>query len=121
MIDPKLLRSDIAAVAANLKKRGYDLDVEKYQGLEEQRKALQVKTEQLQNERNTRSKAIGQAKAKGEDIQPLIEAVGSLGEQLDQARHELVEVQHALETMHLEMPNVLHGAVPEGNSEEDNQ
>lgn len=121
MIDPKLLRSDIAAVAANLKKRGYDLDVEKYQGLEEQRKALQVKTEQLQNERNTRSKAIGQAKAKGEDIQPLIEAVGSLGEQLDQARHELVEVQHALETMHLEMPNVLHDAVPEGNSEEDNQ
>ena len=71
MIDPKLLRSDIAAVAANLKKRGYDLDVEKYQGLEEQRKALQVTTEQLQNERNTRSKAIGQAKAKGEDIQPL--------------------------------------------------
>lgn len=120
MIDPKLLRSDIDSVAENLSKRGYVLDTENYKTLEEQRKSLQVKTEQLQSERNSQSKLIGQAKAKGEDIQPLIEAVGSLGQQLDQAREELIKVQAALESLHLEMPNLLHNSVPVGHSEDDN-
>ncbi len=120
MIDPKLLRADIDAVAANLKQRGYVLDTDNYKALEQQRKSLQVRTEQLQSERNSQSKLIGQAKAKGEDIQPLIEAVGNLGQQLDQAREELANVQVALESIHLEMPNLLHDSVPVGNSEDDN-
>jgi seryl-tRNA synthetase len=120
MLDPKLLRTDIDTVAANLKQRGFELDVAHYASLEEQRKALQVKTEQLQNDRNSRSKAIGQAKAKGEDIQPLIEAVGSLGAQLDEAREQLASVQIELNDIHMGMPNLIADSVPEGHSEEDN-
>lgn len=121
MIDPKLLRTELETVAANLKQRGFELDTAHYVSLEEQRKELQVKTEQLQNERNVRSKSIGQAKAKGEDIQPLIEAVGNLGEQLDQAREDLNKVQQEMNDVQMGLPNLLHTSVPEGASEDDNQ
>ncbi|MBT8450032.1 MAG: serine--tRNA ligase [Gammaproteobacteria bacterium] len=120
MLDPKLLRTDIDAVAANLTKRGYKFDVTTYQQLEESRKELQVKSEQLQNERNTRSKAIGKAKAQGEDIQPLIAEVGQLGSQLDQARKDLSDVQDKLNDIQMGMPNLIHESVPDGHSEEDN-
>ncbi len=72
MLDPRFLRQDIEEAAERLKGRGFELNVAEIQALEEKRKALQVKTQELQNERNTRSKAIGQAKAKGEDIAPLL-------------------------------------------------
>ena len=121
MLDPKLLRADIEQVAHNLAKRGFEFDIVEYQHLEEQRKSLQGKTEQLQNERNSRSKAIGQAKAKGEDIQPLIEAVGDLGQQLDAAREQLSEVMSQLNDIHMGLPNLLDDSVPEGKSEEDNK
>lgn len=121
MLDPKLLRTELNDVAANLARRGYEFDVAGYQQLEESRKELQVRTEQLQNERNTRSKAIGKAKAQGEDIQPLIAEVGQLGSQLDQASSELSDVQDKLNDIHMGMPNLIHDAVPDGQSEDDNQ
>ena len=83
MLDAKQLRTDLANIATQLEKRGYNLDTESLTALEEQRKAIQVKTQELQNERNTRSKSIGQAKARGEDIAPLLAAVSQLGEDLD--------------------------------------
>ena len=89
MLDPKLIRADISAVAAQLKRRGYDLYVTTIEALESKRKQCQVNTEQLQSERNTKSKSIGKAKAAGEDIQPLLDEVAGLGESLDTAKAEL--------------------------------
>mgnify|MGYP002728123614 CR=1 FL=1 len=83
MLDPNLLRTEPDAVAEKLARRGFKLDVDKLRALEERRKVLQVQTENLQAERNSRSKSIGQAKARGEDIEPLRLEVNKLGEQLD--------------------------------------
>ena len=92
MIDPNLLRNNLAEVAEKLKvKRNFILDTEKLTALEEQRKDLQVKTETLQAERNARSKAIGAAKARGEDIAPLLAEVDNMGEQLNEAKTQLDE------------------------------
>ena len=88
MLDAKLLRTELEQTAAALAKRGFTLDVEKLTALEEQRKAIQVKTQELQSERNTRSKSIGQAKARGEDIQPLLAQVSQLGDDLEAAKNE---------------------------------
>ena len=93
MIDPKLLRTATAEVAANLARRGFVFNTEAYLALEERRKALQVETEDLQNERNTNSKKIGKAKAAGEDIAPLLEAVKDLGDRLEARQSELQNVQ----------------------------
>ena len=93
MLDPKLIRTDIASVAAQLKRRGYVLDVSAIEQLESKRKQCQVHTETLQSERNAKSKSIGKAKAAGEDIQPLLDEVAGLGEALDRAKAELGEVQ----------------------------
>jgi seryl-tRNA synthetase len=82
MIDPKLLRHATADVAGNLARRGFDFDADAYLALEERRKALQVATEELRSERNTSSRAIGKAKAQGEDIEPLLAAVQHLGDKL---------------------------------------
>jgi seryl-tRNA synthetase len=120
MLDPKLLRADIDSVASKLKRRGYELDVEAFNKLEEQRKAIQVETQNLQNERNTRSKGIGQAKAKGEDIQPLLDEVASLGEKLKTAESELNKIQSQLEEILFGIPNIPDDSVPDGNSETDN-
>lgn len=120
MLDPRLLRADINAVKVALSHRKLVLDVDLYSALETQRKALQVKTQELQNERNSRSKAIGQAKAKGEDIQPLLEAVQSLGEQLKEAEQALNEIQEQLNAFFLSLPNILDESVPEGRDESDN-
>jgi len=86
MLDPRLLRTDLNAVAAGLARRGFVLDVAEIERLEAERKAAQTEAERLQAERNARSKAIGQAKAKGEDVQPLLDEVASLGDRLEAAK-----------------------------------
>ena len=108
-------------MAQSLAKRGFELDKAAFIALEEQRKTLQVQTEALQAERNTRSKNIGKAKASGEDIQPLLDEVADLGEKLDAAKAELNEVQTRYQTLITHLPNLPHESVPVGKSEEDNQ
>ena len=120
MLDPRLLRSDLDGVAAALGRRGFELDTEGYAALEARRRGLQLRTEELQNERNTRSKSIGQAKARGEDIEPLREQVADLGERLKRAREELEAVQAELRDIQLGLPNLPHESVPEGADETDN-
>lgn len=120
MLDPKLLRNDLEAVSQALKKRGFELDVEAFSALEEERKSLQVNTQNLQSERNTRSKAIGKAKAAGEDIQPLLDQVGKLGEDLKAAEARLSELQAKTDALLLGVPNLLDESVPPGASEDDN-
>lgn len=120
MIDPKLLRNATADVAANLARRGYQLDADAYLVLEERRKALQIETEQLQSERNSNAKRIGQAKGKGEDIAPLLAAVKDMGEQLATSESALQEVQGKLRDIELDLPNLLDESVPDGADENDN-
>jgi len=121
MLDPKLLRTDLDNVAAQLARRGYELDVASVRSLEERRKTLQVETQDLQNERNTKSKSIGKAKAAGEDIQPLLDEVASLGNKLKAANDALGEVQEDLRQIALGMPNLPHESVPDGADEDDNR
>lgn len=122
MLDAKLFRSELADTAARLlQTRGFKLDVAKLEALEERRKALQVQTESLQAERNSRSKAIGKAKAQGEDIQPLLAAVDDLGAQLEQAKADLHDVQNELQSIIEGVPNLPASEVPLGADENDNQ
>jgi seryl-tRNA synthetase len=121
MLDPKLLRSDPAAVAANLARRGVALDVAALRAVEERRKQHQVETEALQAERNAKSKAIGMAKAKGEDAAPLLAAVADLGARLDAAQAALAAVQAEVEALALTLPNLLHESVPDGSDESANR
>ncbi|WP_417658282.1 serine--tRNA ligase [Pseudidiomarina sp.] len=122
MLDAKLFRSELAETAERLKTtRGYELDVSRLETLEQQRKDLQVRTETLQAERNSRSKSIGQAKAKGEDIAPLLAAVDDLGAQLDSAKAELATVQDALQQIIAGVPNLPDVSVPLGPNEDHNQ
>jgi seryl-tRNA synthetase len=120
MLDPRLLRTDIDAVAQQLARRGYALDTAAISALEAERKEIQVKTQELQSERNTRSKAIGQAKAKGEDIQPLLDAVADLGDKLKQAEGRLSAIQDELSAILMGVPNIPDESVPDGKDEEDN-
>ncbi|KAA0020768.1 serine--tRNA ligase [Salinicola corii] len=120
MLDPKLLRSDPQFVAQRLALRGFTLDTAQLESLESRRRELQTRTEQLQNERNVRSKSIGKAKAAGEDIQPLLAEVGQLGDDLDAAKRELGEVQQAWDEMVAGLPNLPNEDVPEGKDEGDN-
>lgn len=120
MLDPKLIRSELSSVAEQLKKRNFELDVASLEKLEQERKACQIETEQLQNERNTRSKSIGKAKAAGEDIQPLLDEVAGLGEKLDAAKSRLGEIQQQIDAIMLGIPNLLHESVPVGKDENDN-
>ncbi len=120
MIDPKLLRSDPRAVAANLARRGYAFDVEAFEALEERRKALQAQADELRNTRNTRSKAIGRAKAQGEDVQPLLDEVADLGDRLKAAEEHFNELRGNLDEVLMDMPNLLHDSVPDGMDESEN-
>ena len=120
MIDPKLLRQATRDVATNLARRGFVFDADGYLALEERRKALQVETEELRNERNTRSKAIGKAKALGEDIEPLLAAVKELGDKLEKNEADLQALQAELQDIELGLPNLLSDDVPDGHSEDDN-
>ncbi|WP_250460771.1 serine--tRNA ligase [Microbulbifer litoralis] len=120
MLDPKLIRTQMDQVAAALKKRGVELDTAKLEKLEERRKELQVRTEALQSERNSKSKNIGRAKAAGEDIAPLLKEVESLGGELDKAKNALGELQAELDEVLYALPNLPDESVPEGESEDDN-
>jgi seryl-tRNA synthetase len=120
MLNPQLLRNDIDAVATALKGRGYTLDVAAYRTLEEQRKHLQLRTQELQNQRNQSAKSIGQAKARGEDIQPLLDAVKRLGAELGETETEFNAVRERQQAWMLEIPNLPGEDVPAGADENDN-
>ena len=120
MLESKLLRGNIDFVVEQLKRRNFTFDVDEFNKLEDQRKVIQVQTQELQNLRNTKSKAIGQAKASGEDIKPLLDEVSSLGESLDGAKSELNALQFKIDVIAMAIPNIPHPSVPEGFSEDDN-
>ena len=120
MLDSKFLRQDIEQTAARLAARGYELDVATVTALEEKRKTLQVKTQELQSQRNASAKAIGQAKAKGEDAQPLLDAVANLGSELDAAKAQQDVVLAAINDIALAIPNLPDESVPAGKDEDDN-
>ena len=120
MLDAKLLRTDLQDTADKLAARGFKLDVEALAALEEKRKTLQVKTQELQNERNVRSKSIGKAKASGEDIKPLLAEVGKLGDELDAAKKELDELLNEIQLISQSVPNVPDSSVPTGKDESEN-
>ena len=120
MLDPKLLRSDIDAVATALARRGFELDKTRFVELENQRKDLQVKTQELQAQRNTRSKAIGMAKAAGEDVAAIMKEVAALGDDLKASEANLSSLQNQLNDMLLATPNMPHESVPAGTNEDDN-
>ncbi|NQZ28446.1 MAG: serine--tRNA ligase [Colwellia sp.] len=120
MLDAKLLRTDLDNIAQQLAKRGFVLDTAALSALEEQRKAIQVKTQEFQSERNSRSKSIGQAKARGEDIAPLLAHVSQLGDSLDAAKAEQDEVLAKIEAIASALPNLLDDSVPDGKDEDDN-
>ena len=117
MLDPKLLRNNLAFVTQELLRRGFALDIDEYQSLEADRRSLQEETENLQNERNVKSKLIGQAKAKGEDVSPLLAEVSGLGEKLDLAKKRFGEVREQLEQLLNSIPNLPDASVPEGEDE----
>jgi seryl-tRNA synthetase len=121
MLDPKRLRAELELVAEQLARRGYQLDVEKMKSLEEQRKALQIEQQELQNERNTKSKSIGKAKAAGENVQPLLDEVAGLGDKLKAVSEKSDAVQAELHALMMSMPNTPHDSVPDGKDEEDNR
>jgi seryl-tRNA synthetase len=120
MLDPKRFRNDLHALAEQLATRGFELDVQAIETLEAKRKALQIQTQDLQAERNARSKNIGKAKAAGEDIQPLLDEVAQLGEQLDDAKDANDVVLQELDAIYAAVPNLPHASVPVGDSEDDN-
>ena len=120
MLDPKLLRNDLPKVAAELARRGFALDVEKFAALEEQRKAAQIEADALRAERNANAKAAGQAKAQGRDAAPLIELGESLAQRLQAVEGRLETIQAELLDMQLGLPNLLHASVPPGHDESDN-
>lgn len=121
MLDPKIIRQSIDNVAAQLKKRGFVLDVAKYNALEEQRKALQVSMQNLQNERNVRSKEVGIAKAQKKDVTPVMESLKKLSEELKTVEEKFALVSQELDTFLGTLPNITHESVPEGKSEADNK
>jgi seryl-tRNA synthetase len=121
MLDPKLLRTDPAAVAANLAKRGVVLDVARLGELEESRKKWQIRSDELRNERNVNAKSVGKAKAQGQDVAPLLKQVETLGAELANAETELSTVQRELDQIALGLPNLLNDSVPEGRDETANK
>ncbi|WP_434113482.1 serine--tRNA ligase [Methylocaldum sp. GT1TLB] len=120
MLDPRLFRTQLDEVEAQLARRSFKLDTEVFRELENQRKEIQGRTQALQNERNTRSKLVGQAKARGEDIQPILAEMQHLGDDLKRMEGELEGIQAKLEDLLLGIPNILDAGVPDGRSDADN-
>ena len=120
MLDPVLLRAHLADTAARLKTRGFDLPVEQVESLEADRKRFATETQELQALRNARSKAIGQAKAKGEDVAPIMAEVTGIGDKLKANEAALAEVQQQLSAIALGIPNLPHESTPIGKDEHDN-
>ncbi|MBV5309434.1 serine--tRNA ligase [Chromatium okenii] len=121
MLDPKWLRNDLNQVAAQLARRGLVLDQTRFIALETERKGLQIAVQELQNQRNTRSKIIGQAKASGMDIAALLAEVAEFSEQLKAADTRLNEIQQEVNAISLNLPNLPDASVPDGRSEADNR
>ncbi len=121
MLDPALLRNQTADLAQRLREsRGFDLDVAQLEALEADRKRIQVRTQELQNLRNTRSKQIGQLKARGEDVSAVMAEVAGFGEELKASEIELERIRGALEAIALGIPNLPDASVPAGKDERDN-
>ena len=121
MLNPKLLRSELDVVVEKLRIKNFEFESESFLQLEEKRRSLQVHTQKLQSDRNSHSKAIGKAKAGGEDIQPLLDEVANLGDLLKTAEIDLAELQASLDLLLLGVPNIPDASVPAGASDEDNQ
>ena len=121
MLDPRLLRTELIHVAEQLARRGLELDTGRLETLEARRKDIQVRTQALQSQRNTRSRSIGKAKATGEDIEPLLAEVADLGDRLKAAEVELETVQQELGEIAIGLPNLPHETVPNGRNESDNR
>ncbi len=121
MLDPQLLRANLADTAQRLREsRGFELDASALEALEGERKQLQTRTQELQNLRNTRSKAIGIAKGKGEDVAPIMAEVAGIADELKAAEHALGELQQRMQAISLGIPNLPHGSVPIGKDEAQN-
>lgn len=120
MLDIQALRNDLDSVVAQLQKRGFAFDAAKFTALEQERKTVQTRTQDLQAKRNNASKQIGMAKAKGEDVSAIMAEVAGLGDQLKADETRLGELQKELQDMLLNVPNLPHTSVPQGKSEEDN-
>ncbi len=120
MLDPKLLRSDLPGVAAQLARRGFVLDVAAFSALEDQRKAVQIDADRLRAERNAGAKAVGQAKAKGQDASALLARGEALGAELQGVEKQLEVIQAELAALQLGLPNLLHTSVPDGRDESAN-
>ena len=121
MLDPQLIRNDLNSIAKALDKRGASIDTNKIQKIEDKRKAIQIKTEKLQADRNLISKEIGEMKAKGKDTENLLEKVTSIKNQLEKNEEELTAIQQELNELIIVIPNIPHESVPDGSTEEDNQ
>jgi len=120
MLDARSLRTDPGAVAQNLARRGYRLDIARFTELEKRRKDAQVAVDALRSERNSRSRGIGQAKSQGQDIAPLLAEVETLGARLEAAERTLTSLQAELDALLLDLPNLLHESVPDGHDESAN-
>jgi seryl-tRNA synthetase len=120
VLDPKLLRSDLPGVAAALARRGFVLDVTAFGALEDKRKGIQIEADRLRAERNAGAKAVGMAKAKGQDVAPLLAAGEALGAQVQAAEAQLEAIQSQLSALQLGLPNILHADVPDGLDENAN-
>jgi len=120
VLDPKLLRSDLPGVAAQLARRGFELDVAGFSALEERRKAIQMEADRLRAERNAGAKAVGQAKAKGEDVASLLARGEALGAELQGVEKQLEAIQGELAALQMGLPNLLHSSVPDGRDESAN-
>jgi len=120
VLDPKALRGDLQATAANLARRGFKLDVVAVEKIEERRKQVQTEVDRLRAQRNAGAKAVGMAKAKGEDIAPLLQQSEMLGAQLADAERALESLQSELSELQLGLPNLLHPTVPDGRDENSN-
>jgi seryl-tRNA synthetase len=121
MLDPRWLRTDLEGIAAHLARRGFILDQVRFEALETERKGLQISVQELQNQRNTRSKMIGQAKAAGQNLAPLLAEVAEMGDQLKSAEARLSDIQNELNGLSLNLPNVPDASVPDGRSEAENR
>lgn len=120
MLDPRRIRADAAAVAEQLGRKNYRFDIERFNQLEERRKSIQVRAEELQGEQNRRSKEIGKVKASGQDIQPLLDAVNDLKQQRSEAEDQLKALQEEFNAFLSGVPNLPDADVPPGESEDDN-
>ncbi len=121
MLDPALLRKDLANTATRLARRGFVLEADRIAALEEERRRVQTETQELQAQRNARSKAMGAARAAGEDIEPLRAGLSALGDRLKDLQESLSGIQAELREISLGVPNLTHESVPVGTSEDDNR